>query len=82
MERLEGVRVLHLGDGYGAIEERAGLRRRVPCFIYPLEYIDATTPRAIGLCAELAAFRVYVGSRRARCQLWYGKLKKMLRTLY
>lgn len=69
MERLEGVRVLHLGDGYGAVEERAGLRRRVPCFIHPLEYVDTATPRATGLWTAGASGRVYVGSGRARCQL-------------
>jgi len=62
--RLAGVRVLHRRDGYDAVEERAGLRRRVLCIIHPLACADAATPRGTCLSPGLAYRRIYVGSRR------------------
>ena len=62
--RLAGVRIHYRGDGYDAVEERAGLTRRVLCSTHPLECADAATPRTTCPCPGLAYRKMCLGSRR------------------
>ena len=69
MIRLKWVSVLHLGDGYGTVEEGASFRGGIPCFIHRLEYVDATAPLTTGFRIRAKFAKAYVCSRRTRCHL-------------